>query len=666
MNPETARKWPLRFIGMVLAILCLVSGCETPSGSGIEKNGKRYGVTEGSFRHTWWNYYERGLSFGEGGFYREALADLQQALTDREADQRMARTYGMHFVDYFPHRECGVIYYLTGNLDAAQKELNTSLSQFPSSKARFYLDRVRKAMLEKTVSIVRPPVLDLHPDGDLVWTRDDPVVLSGIAESDCFVSSIVVNEQPVFMEGAGLRREFSEKLALAPGTHVVTVTAKNLLGGAVTRRVVFHVDREGPVIAVEDMGRRGGGITLRAFVSDDAGVAEIRVNHQRQNLSQNTEVLLDATFASTDGSLEITASDRLGNTTSAHLSPARFTGWLAPRLSAGLISDGEPFLSAAEDQSPVIALADWSDRQTVYLEKIHVSGEARDEVMIESLVVNGNPVLRRKGRSIHFNALIDLQEGENTITIEAGNRSGKTAKKQFVVTRGVPLALQLSERLKLTVMPFDQKGELAQASLAYYDSLMNALEARNRFQIVARDKLDAILQEQKLSRTDLVDSQTALRLGKLVAAQSIITGSIIETKTGIEIVGRMIDTETSEIMTTKDVYDENRDIPAIKLLAEGMSAQLVREFPLLGGIVLQSKGNNIFTDLGEGKIALKRRVIIYREEPVIHPVTGKAMGADNVILGKALVSQVSPDMSKAEIIQGDPKGIKPMEKVITE
>jgi hypothetical protein len=49
-----------------------------------------------------------------------------------------------------------------------------------------------------------------------------------------------------------------------------------------------------------------------------------------------------------------------------------------------------------------------------------------------------------------------------------------------------------------------------------------------------------------------------------VAAQSIIPGSIIETRAGIEIVARMIDTETSEIMATADVYDEAKDLPAMR------------------------------------------------------------------------------------------------------
>jgi len=95
------------------------------------KDGKEYGKVSGAFfRHRWWNYYERGLSFAEGEFFPEAVSDLEEAIQQRTRDQRMARTYGMHFMDYFPHRELGIVYYETGDFEGAKRELEVSLSHF--------------------------------------------------------------------------------------------------------------------------------------------------------------------------------------------------------------------------------------------------------------------------------------------------------------------------------------------------------------------------------------------------------------------------------------------------------------------------------------------------------------------------------------------------------
>jgi len=175
---------------LVLGILIWATGatllgCATPTSDSVYiKEGKEYGKVKGAFRHRWWNYYERALSFSDGEFHKEAVSDLKVAIEQRPDDQRMARTYGMHFVDYFPHRELGIAYYRMGELTAAQGELELSISQYPSSKARFYLDRVRKTLIEKERGEVKPPRLVLDFQNGEIWTRDDPVMISGVAEDE--------------------------------------------------------------------------------------------------------------------------------------------------------------------------------------------------------------------------------------------------------------------------------------------------------------------------------------------------------------------------------------------------------------------------------------------------------------------------------------------------
>jgi hypothetical protein len=140
----------------------------------------------------------------------------------------------------------------------------------------------------------------------------------------------------------------------------------------------------------------------------------------------------------------------------------------------------------------------------------------------------------------------------------------------------------------------------------------------------------------------------------------------VETGTGTEIVARLVDTETSEVLASEDVYDEVKDPAGLRVLAEGMAVKFHRAFPLLDGLVLQQRGNAIFTDLGQDKIKLNRRLLVFKEEPLKHPVTGKILGADHVIVGRARVSQVMPDMSKADLLDGKPEAVKPQDKVITE
>jgi hypothetical protein len=557
------------------------------------KDGKIYGKVAGTFRHRWWNYYERGLSYADGEFYREAQSDLREAVRQRDKDQRMARTYGMHFIDYFPHRELGIVLYQLGDLQEAKKEFELSLSQFPSAKARFYLDRVRKALIEQKAPKITPPRVTLDFKTQEVWTREDPVVISGLAEDEQYVAAIRIRGVPLFWEASKKRIPFSEPLVLAQGPHTIEVEARNLLGKATKRQVVIHVDRQGPLVTIDELRidetAAEKKIVISGFLYDEAGVSGVFINNMDIPIRPGVEVPFSKRLSVETSELELVARDRLGNQTSARIPLLSLKSKIQnPLLLAcadldacnGLIAG---LFGSSDTRPPMLQLKGWTDTQTVYVKKIYLEGQVRDESKIESLTINQIPILRRKGRSIFFSYLAELQEGENSIIVEARDGAGNLATKKISVFRRVPKALQLAERLSISVIPFEQKGAVSEASVAFQDNLIAALVDRDRFRVLERDKLDLILQEQKLSRSDLIDRSTALRLGRLVAAQSIIPGSIIETRAGIEIVARIIDTETSEIMATEDVYDEAKDLPALRSLAEGMAIKFHREgIPLAG------------------------------------------------------------------------------------
>ncbi|MCK5009876.1 MAG: tetratricopeptide repeat protein, partial [Deltaproteobacteria bacterium] len=146
-----------------LIILLIVINCQhgsSPKGKDTYiKEGKTYGVTRGLFRERWWNFYERGCSFTSGEFWDEAIADFREALKQRNKDAYRARTYGMHFVDYFPHRELGITYYYTGQYTEAIDELSTSLSQIETAKAKYFLNKARAEILKQTQSDDHPPLI---------------------------------------------------------------------------------------------------------------------------------------------------------------------------------------------------------------------------------------------------------------------------------------------------------------------------------------------------------------------------------------------------------------------------------------------------------------------------------------------------------------------------
>ncbi|RLC13848.1 MAG: hypothetical protein DRI24_14810 [Deltaproteobacteria bacterium] len=637
------------------------------------KDGKRYGVVQGTFRHRWWNYFERGLSFSEGGFIDDAISDLKTAIQQRYKDQRMARTYGLHFIDYFPHRELGIGYLLKGLLEDARTELELSLSQFPSAKAYYYLDRVREQLIRNLGNEVAPPKLSIDLKGNNIWTREDPVRISGVVEDANYVSGITIMGMPLFLESSRKRVEIEEQLNLSQGQHDVEIMAVNLMGKTVHHKVIIHVDRQGPLITIEDFKKTEDGhdLILVGSLYDQAGPAMLSINGEPVPLQEGAEVLFSHKVPNGIRTVELIAHDSLGNQTTAKVPlsqtmQARGSVMVAAAGLAAMDLVAAALFGAKDTVPPDINLKGWTESQTVFMENIYLEGEITDDTQITGIEINQKPVLRRKGKHIFFNHLAELNQGKNNIQITATDKAGNISEKNISVTMEVPKALQMEERMRTTIMPFEQKGSLSDASRSFQSNLTNALVNQNRFQIIERQKIDYVLQEQKLSQTDLIDKSTALRLGKLVASQSIITGSIIETQSGLEIIARMIDTETSELLASKDVFGEEKSLPALKSLSEGMAIKFHHEFPLIEGLVVQKKGKYIFTDIGDPRTKIARRLIVYREEPVKHPVTGKILGMDNTIIGRARVTQVMQDLSKAEVVDGDVNSMKPLDRVITE
>jgi TolB-like protein len=72
-------------------------------------------------------------------------------------------------------------------------------------------------------------------------------------------------------------------------------------------------------------------------------------------------------------------------------------------------------------------------------------------------------------------------------------------------------------------------------------------------QLVERSNLDAVLKEQELALTDLIDTQAAIQVGKFLAANYIVTGSLIEMSSSVVIFGRVIDVQTGEVESVAQV-----------------------------------------------------------------------------------------------------------------
>jgi len=87
----------------------------------------------------------------------------------------------------------------------------------------------------------------------------------------------------------------------------------------------------------------------------------------------------------------------------------------------------------------------------------------------------------------------------------------------------------MSQRPVAAVMEFDYRGpdlEFSSSAAGLADTLVNGLVKSGRLRLVERRKLQAAMQEVALSMSGAVDPDKAVEVGKLLAANYIIVGSV--------------------------------------------------------------------------------------------------------------------------------------------
>lgn len=93
------------------------------------------------------------------------------------------------------------------------------------------------------------------------------------------------------------------------------------------------------------------------------------------------------------------------------------------------------------------------------------------------------------------------------------------------------------------------------------DLLITDMASNSSMRVVERDRIQSILQEQSLVQSKSIDPQTAVRLGKLLGAQYMITGGFMSDSKGTLLVtSRVISVETGAITNPVKLQSKGDDV----------------------------------------------------------------------------------------------------------
>ncbi len=119
----------------------------------------------------------------------------------------------------------------------------------------------------------------------------------------------------------------------------------------------------------------------------------------------------------------------------------------------------------------------------------------------------------------------------------------------------------------IAVSGFSMSGQGTCALLDYVNEAGASRLARlagSKYTVVERNRLEAILREQELALSDLVEPNQAIQVGKILAANYLVTGTVIPASESVLIFGRIINVETAVIESAAQVIvPRNQEVQSL-------------------------------------------------------------------------------------------------------
>jgi TolB-like protein len=134
----------------------------------------------------------------------------------------------------------------------------------------------------------------------------------------------------------------------------------------------------------------------------------------------------------------------------------------------------------------------------------------------------------------------------------------------------------------LAILPFDNNSVTDPDLYAPLSKGLSAMlitdlnKSGSTLKLVERTKIDALLQEIMLGQTGSVDSATAVKVGKILGAQTIAFGSFMVLGRDVRIDVRIIKVETSELVISEAIMGKSDSFMELESKLAGKIANSLR------------------------------------------------------------------------------------------
>jgi len=172
-----------------------------------------------------------------------------------------------------------------------------------------------------------------------------------------------------------------------------------------------------------------------------------------------------------------------------------------------------------------------------------------------------------RGQKAEAQAYLErLAELDQTTNLNADEYPPQMMKIWYAV-KGSEKSPDIIQKRTIAVMYFDNmsiskdKSDLDPLSKGLASMMIQDITKAGRLRVVERDRINFLIDELKLQQSDLADQNTAVEMGKLVGAKTILMGGFMKLdKKNFKIYGRLVSVETSEIIKAEEVSGKPKDI----------------------------------------------------------------------------------------------------------
>lgn len=152
--------------------------------------------------------------------------------------------------------------------------------------------------------------------------------------------------------------------------------------------------------------------------------------------------------------------------------------------------------------------------------------------------------MRRLARFLKLMALAGLVSNLAPLAWAAGHAAYRRIAERLA------RSAERESVLRIAVLPFKTINTEDQAgSETVTERLSTQLAGHRRVRVVERTQLHRVLEEQRLEHSGVVDAKKAKRLGRVMAVDAVVTGSIVRTRKGkAELNARLIHAEDARVL----------------------------------------------------------------------------------------------------------------------